>query len=125
MIIKCIWSLYLYIYIIFINSKIFSSISHQKDPFEAFSKNAKKGAPIKAVTIPIGNSAGDITILENVSANVKKAPPTSADKGIITLKLDLTVSQTICGITSPTKAINPLKDTATAVNRDDAVKTIK
>jgi hypothetical protein len=52
---------------------------------DALSKNAKKGAPMKAVTMPIGNSEGEITVLENVSAIVRKEPPTNADNGIIIL----------------------------------------
>ena len=40
---------------------------------------------MKAVTIPIGNSEGEITVLENVSAIVRKEPPTNTDNGIIIL----------------------------------------
>src|SRR5262249_10213505 len=42
---------------------------------------AKKGAPKKAVTTPIGSSAGDITVRAITSANTRKPAPTITESG--------------------------------------------
>ena len=44
---------------------------------------AKNGAPKKAVTTPIGSSAGDSTVRATTSVRIRKPPPTSSDSGTI------------------------------------------
>ena len=45
------------------------------------STTAKNGAPKKAVTTPIGSSAGDTTVRASTSQRTRNPPPTSSDSG--------------------------------------------
>src|SRR5919197_1121656 len=45
---------------------------------------AKNGAPQKAVTTPIGSSAGDSAVRATTSASTRKPPPTTIDSGTST-----------------------------------------
>ena len=86
-----------------------SYLSSINDLFRSFNNRYKKnGAPMKAVTIPMGISTGAMMVRHNRSATSNNKAPNKADaikrflcSGPISLR-------TICGITRPTKPITPL-----------------
>lgn len=73
------------------------------------------GAPIKEVSIPTGRTIGAIMLRASKSAANKNTPPNKAVAGIRNLSSLPIIRRTRCGTTSPTKAIIPKNDTATAV----------
>ena len=77
----------------------------------------KKGAPTKAVTTPIGVSAGFDSIRPGRSARIKKAAPAIKESGSKRRCPAPAISRTMCGTTSPTYQINPLTETTAAVPR--------
>src|SRR5215211_5246557 len=68
------------------------AVESHRDPFEVKrfhgatvrvmrSTTAKNGAPKNAVTTPIGNSAGEITVRARRSARTRKAAPNASERG--------------------------------------------
>src|SRR5690606_33900559 len=55
------------------------NIAFHRTPRLRLSTTRKKGAPIAAVTTPIGSSAGDMTVRARTSARTRKDAPTSSD----------------------------------------------
>ncbi len=73
---------------------------------------ANKGAPMRAVMTPIGNSRGETIVRATTSANTKNVPPYKKESGNNFRWFAPQMRRVIWGITSPTNPIVP--DTATA-----------
>ena len=69
-------------------------------------KARKNGAPIAAVMMPIGTSAGAASTRAAVSAQSSRAPPSSIDAGSSRRWAGPTRSRNRCGTTMPTKPID-------------------
>ena len=68
-----------------------------------------------AVIAPIGISAGAMTVRANTSHKIRKIPPRKADAGSITRWSGPTKSRAMCGMTSPTNPMRPVKETTEAI----------
>ena len=75
----------------------------------------KRGAPIKEVNMPTGNTMGERIVLARISDVSKNTPPNKAEAGIRNRSSLPVRRRTIWGTTSPTKAIIPKNETDTAV----------
>ena len=82
----------------------------------------KNGAPIIAVTTPIGISAGLIKVRDIISAKTNKIAPASAEQISKALCLGPINKRIICGIINPTKPIIP--DRATLTPTQSAINNI-
>ena len=77
----------------------------------------KNGPPTQLVTIPIGNSAGNTTNLDTMSAITINVAPNIIDPGK-TILLSLPIKMRIrCGVTNPIKPIIPVIATEAPVRR--------
>ena len=77
----------------------------------------KNGPPTQLVTIPIGNSAGNTTNLDTMSAIIINVAPNRIDPGK-TILLSLPIKMRIrCGVTSPIKPIIQVIATEAPVRR--------
>ena len=81
----------------------------------------KTGAPIKAVTTPIGIGSSGDTMRVIMSDRVIKAAPPTALNGSSTRLSGVETILIMCGTTSPTNPIVPQTATHAAVATDDAV----
>ena len=75
----------------------------------------KKGAPMNAVTTPIGVSAGSSISRPGTSARIRNPAPPSSDSGNNRRWLAPAINLMTCGTTRPTKPMSPLTDTTAAV----------
>src|SRR5690606_25678404 len=76
---------------------------------------AKTGAPTRAVTTPMGKVCPGIMIRDMISAAIRKTMPISAEAGTSRAWRTPTRNRAAWGTTSPTKPIEPVIDTMTAV----------
>ncbi|MBO4569149.1 MAG: hypothetical protein J5674_04205 [Candidatus Methanomethylophilaceae archaeon] len=80
------------------------------------------GPPMKAVTTPTWSVLGAMTTLPITSDASRRAAPHAADAGIRSLLSDPMKMRAMCGQTSPTNPIRPVKQTTEAATRDVAAR---
>src|SRR6185312_1230218 len=85
----------------------------------------KNGAPIAAVRMPIGISAGATMVRASVSAPTISAAPNSIEAGSSSRCAGPIISRSRCGTTMPTKPTTPQTETATPVIADTSTIEIR